>query len=641
MLQRIRDNSSGPLAYTIVGLIVLVFGVWGIGSYFTPSPNQTVATVAGSKISEQALRRAVNQRYRRLRARYGEQFDPGAVSRSDIRRSELAELIRTRLVTQYAKSAGYRINDADVLAVLKQKKAFRKNGQFSVKHYRRVLQRAGIKPARFEAGIRHRLFSRVVETQIRSHAYSMPRGVARIYSRLHEKRRLAILRFDASAWRDNVNVSKQEIKSAYRGTDGKYRIPPRVKLAYVVLDANELEVNAKTGKKHLRDLYEQRKARFKMPAERAGQLIRISIEQDKANEARVRAQKIQKKLMAGRSMAQVAEGFAGVSTRPIELTTRANADQRIAEALFSTRQNQYSNPVHTDDAWFIVKPTGAESASMQPFGSPDVQQTLKGMAKQSARRNAFQARKKKLGKLAFQAPNSLDVIANNMGLDIQHSGWIGAQSGQGIGSHAAVRKVAFSKDVKKKRLNSDVIHLGKSRVAVIHVVDTRGAQKKPLSGVRGQIVSNLKKRQAHARAREAALDIQKKLQAGTTTLSKIASSNPRVTLQKAGLVSRSDNDLDSAVMEAAFSLPHPEGDNAGYTIARTNDGGIVLITVTEAKTPDSPKTKQQERQQEFLAQRQRLYFGLVEYGSFSAWLRSTREVTIHDKVLESAGSPGR
>jgi len=47
MLERIREGSQGPLAMTIVGLIIVSFAVTGVGSYLGSSSTQAAATVNG------------------------------------------------------------------------------------------------------------------------------------------------------------------------------------------------------------------------------------------------------------------------------------------------------------------------------------------------------------------------------------------------------------------------------------------------------------------------------------------------------------------------------------------------------------------------------------------------------------------
>ncbi len=640
MLQRIRDNSSGPLAYAVVAVLILVFGVWGIGSYLTPSSHHPVATVAGHKISKQQLRRTVNQQYQQIKSRLGKQFDPSKISRPQIRRSALTHLIQSRLVIAYAKNAGYRISNKDVLAALKHKRAFQKNGQFSTKRYRSRLKRAGIKPAQYEAGIRQQLLSRLIGYEIQSQAFAVPRSVKLAYDRRHEKRQISLLRFDPSNWLSGITVSDAEIKKAYKNANQRYRQPPEVKLSYVTLAASKLNVQTKTDKAHLKKLYHKHSARFKTPAKRSGQLLRVPIKKSQGDAAHNLIQKIRARLKSGKSMAELAHSMADVYYRKIQSTTQQKADAPIAGPLFNTPKGQFSSPIQNANNWFIVQPTAVTPASKKPFSNQQVQNTLKRIAEKRARRAAFKQKRKQLSRLAYQAPNSLHTIANKLGLKIQNSGWITRHNGQGIGAHATVRKAAFSKDVRKKSLNSKVIKLGSKRVAVIRVSNSKAAQKKPLAAVRSEIVTHLKQQKARAKAKAAAQKARQQLKSGKTTLDALAQSDNRISVQHPGLVSRLSNKLHAPVKQAAFDAPPPESGHVRYALAKESGGTVVLIAVKKVDKPGKPKNPQQKHQFQRLRQRERRYMGSLEYGAFSAWLRQTRDVKIFDKSLKPQASSG-
>ena len=56
LIQRIRDGSEGILAKIIIGLIIIVFALFGFGSITTfLSPVPKVAVVNGEDVTQQAM----------------------------------------------------------------------------------------------------------------------------------------------------------------------------------------------------------------------------------------------------------------------------------------------------------------------------------------------------------------------------------------------------------------------------------------------------------------------------------------------------------------------------------------------------------------------------------------------------------
>src|SRR5699024_3267376 len=164
MLQRIRDNASGPLAYAVVGLISLVFGVWGIGSYFTPSANPEVANVGDVQITRYQLQQTYNQRYQRLRQAMGDRFNADTFDPQQLRRAVLQQLIQSAVMDQYALNAGYRTTDQALLQVLTSDSRSQVNGKFSTQRYKAILANAGLTPATYETRLRRN----VVTAQVRA-----------------------------------------------------------------------------------------------------------------------------------------------------------------------------------------------------------------------------------------------------------------------------------------------------------------------------------------------------------------------------------------------------------------------------------------------------------------------------------------
>ena len=71
MLQSIRDRAQGWLAWTIIGIIIVPFDLWGIQEYIGGDANVDVASVAGTQISQQDFQRAYEQQRERMRSLLG------------------------------------------------------------------------------------------------------------------------------------------------------------------------------------------------------------------------------------------------------------------------------------------------------------------------------------------------------------------------------------------------------------------------------------------------------------------------------------------------------------------------------------------------------------------------------------------
>lgn len=633
MLQRIRDNSSGPMAYVIVGLIALVFSVWGLGSYFTPSANPVVAEVGDATITQRDLQRAYNQRYRRLQRLMGESFNPDQFNREQFRRAVLESLIARRLLRQYAQDAGYRVTDAAVLKELRTDPRFQVNGHFSTERYHTILSRAGITAKAFETHIRNQKQVAQVRRGILTTAVVSDRGVKLAYTLAHQQRRVAYLAFEPASFVDQVEVTDAEIKAYYQQHSGQFMREQRVKLAYVVLDRDQIEITDKPSRKELKQLYNQVKAqRFKIPERRLARRIFVGIDQDtSAKEARQRIQELAAKLEQGDvSFAELArkvsdDQSAAGQDNAADWVSRGTTVQAFEEALFQLEEGQISNPVKTEFGWYLIKLKKIDDAEYKPF--EQVKAELKKLYRKRAREKRYEKMAERLETLAFQTGGSLEPIADKLGLEIHKTGWVTRSGGKGIAANEAVITAAFSPAVLKDSLNSAPIQLAPGRQVVLRVAAKQPAQQRPLDAVRAEIRKQLVQKAA---ARIANSKAEKALQAlrKGKQFSAVVQNYP-AELTEVGWIGRDSNALPAAVRQTAFALPEPvEKNSASYGKATTVDGTVAVVRVTGVRTPEPQGSMQRIRRQ------LRNRIAGAEFRAFRQSLRSEYDVTIYEERLQ-------
>lgn len=626
MLQRIRDNASGPLAYVVVAVITLVFGVWGIGSYFTPSADPVVASVGATDITRNQLQRAYDQRYQRLRQMMGDNFDSSMFSSSQLRRTVLQQMIDNEVLDQYASNAGYRVSDAALLGTIRQNPQFQADGAFSTQRYRGLLAQAGISPGQYEASLREDIKGDQLRQEITRSAFAAPAEVDQAYRLANQERRLRYLAFNPADYRDAVRVSDDEIQTYYADHGDAFQRPERVKLSFVSLDSASAAADAgDPDEQTLRAVFDDNKAQFGKPERRSGALVSVPISGD-GSAAR---DTIQALASADGDLESRAGQADDARYQAIDNKPRADLDKAAADSLFSLDVNDTSRPVKGQNAWYLVHLGKITPASEAAFDDPDVQARVKAMASQQAAKQAFADKAERLESLAYEAPNDLETLADELGLKIQTSDWITREEGPGIGQYDAIRKAAFSDAVVKDELNSTPIQLGAERRVVLRVAKHQSAERRPLEEVRDEIRARVAARKAGEKAREAAEAALKKAKSGDSL--QALQSNDGATLEAPGFVRRSNRDLDARVLEAAFSVAKPQENAPRYRLASMRDGAVALVAVDEVREAGSGADQTPRSQ---FADQQRDYIAQLEYAVLGDYLRSQTDIDINEKRID-------
>ena len=139
----------------VFAIIILPFALWGVDSY-TRSANRAdaVATVNGSKITQQEFGNALRQQQDRLRQQLGKNFDPAMLDSPEMKRAVLENLVSQRLMLQRARDVRLVVTDEQVAGVINGIEAFQDGGKFDRKRYEAVLANQGKSPIAFEERLR-------------------------------------------------------------------------------------------------------------------------------------------------------------------------------------------------------------------------------------------------------------------------------------------------------------------------------------------------------------------------------------------------------------------------------------------------------------------------------------------------------
>jgi len=112
MLQAIRSKAGSFVVKGLFVLLILTFGIWGIGDIFRNRPTDTViATVGDQNIRAEDLQAAMRREIERLSARFGAAIDIQQAKKLGVVDDVLGELIDRRLLEQEAVRLRLEVSD--------------------------------------------------------------------------------------------------------------------------------------------------------------------------------------------------------------------------------------------------------------------------------------------------------------------------------------------------------------------------------------------------------------------------------------------------------------------------------------------------------------------------------------------------
>lgn len=585
MLQTIRERAQGWIAWAIVILISIPFALWGIQSYLGVGSEPVVAKVNSTEITEREFEQRYQQLRIRLRDQLGAAFRPELFDDRVMRPQVLEQIISETLLLQVSHDMGLRASDAELRTAIMSNPSFQRDGRFARDAYERMLQLQGLNQVQYEEGLRQRIVGSQLERALIASELVTEHELKETLRLERQQRRLSYFRVPRADFVSDEPIGEDQIAAYYQANQDRFQVPERVRLRYLVLDASTMDPAQTPDEDSLRAAYEADVERFRRNEQRAVRHILVALPTDAdseaENDAKARIQAIRERILAGADFGAIARetsedpGSAGQGGA-LGTFERGVMDPAFDRAAFALERGVLSEPVRSAFGYHLIEVTEVEEAQVRPF--EEVRDELLAEASKRGAEGQFFEWAERLATLAYESPDSLEPAAEALGLELQTSEWLDRSGGEGILANRRVIGAAFSDEVLRQGLNSDVIEPEPQvlQAIVLRVAEHEEASARPLEQVRSEIVETLRAEQAAAAAQRVAEELAGRVRAGEP-FAEVAGS---YAVTDAGLVARDAAEVPDPIRSLAFTLPRPaEGaTSVGSQVLPEGDAAVVVVS---------------------------------------------------------------
>ena len=614
MLQLIRDKAQGIIIWIIVGLVILALSSFILNSYLGSSVKTYIAKVNDQEISDREYRMAFNNYQQQLRQTLGDNFGK-IFNEKMMRQNVINGLISSALMQQLTTEAGFHTSATQIASVVERNPAFKQDGKFSSKYYEQTLARVGYTPARFEAEVAQSQAQKQFEDGVSNSAFVL-KSDAEEYLRLsQEQRDVGYLLVNMAEVRNAVTVSDDEIKSYYDSHQSEFMTDEQVKVSYLELNMKDLAKSVKVDDAELKTYYKEHEAEFS--------------KEDFAS-AEKKINEIAAKIKKGEAFDKLAKEYSqdpgsAIKGGDLGFFSRGMMVKPFEDAAFNLKVGEVSKPIRTQYGYHLIKLEAIRNQGkeerrvrhilikpgkiIKPFDEAKDQIREAVQLKHAER--IFYQDADKLDRLSYEYQDSLDPAADQLKLKIEESPFFSRSGGGQIWRNPDVLKAAFSEDVLKGGLNSDLIKLSDDHMLVLRLKERKPAAQKPLDSVKQQIAERLKNEKASEQANALAEKLVKEVRAGTKP-EKLAGENKAIKWYDAGYIGREpqyDADKNSPVKlspeirKQVFLLDKPKAQPIVANNQLPNGDAAVIVLRSARENPvKDDQGKQIEAQQQKMLQ---------------------------------------
>jgi peptidyl-prolyl cis-trans isomerase D len=513
MLRGMRKASSNWLGKiimaTVMGVLIISFGIWGIADIFRGFGQSTLAKVGHTEISTEQFRQIYNDRLQQLGRQVGRPLTSEQARAFGFDRQVLQQTLAEAALDEEARRLGLAQSTDETMRLIFSDPNFRGvNGTFDPARFQALIRQLGYSEQRFLAEQRRASLRRQIAGTIAAGVETQKVLLEALARFQNEQRSIEYVKLGAAQAGTIEPPSPEALAAYFDEHKALFRAPEYRKLSFVVITPEEIGKWSEVSDEDARKAYEQRRDKLGSAERReVSQIVFPNLEEASAARSRIQS---------GLSFEDLAKE-RGLNPADVDLgliSKSAIADPAIADAAFLLQAGEVSQPAQGRFGVALVK-----VGKIEPGTTPSYESVAPEIKKSTASERA----KTKVGELRDKMEDeraggaSVIEAAQKLGLApvtidaVDRSGRLpGGQPAPNIPRGLDVVSQAFNSDVG---VDNEPISFNGGYVWY-DVLGITPSRERSLDEVKDQVETRWRDDQIASRLRTKAADMIQKLEQG-------------------------------------------------------------------------------------------------------------------------------
>ena len=574
----------------VMGVLIISFGVWGIADIFKGFGQSSLAKIGSTEISTEQFRQIYTEKLQQLGRSFGRPLTMDQARAFGLDRQVLQQTIAEAALDEEARRMGLGQSEAETLRMIYSDPNFKGlNGQFDAARFQAAIRQFGYTEQRYVAEQRRVGLRRQIAGTI-SAGLEPPKLMVDALTRFqNEQRSIDYLKLDATQAGTIDPPSPEALAAYFEDHKTQFRAPEYRKLAFVVINPEEIGKWTDVSDEDARKVFEQRRDLIGTPEKREVSQM-VFPNEEEALTARGR-------IAGGLSFDDLAkERNLNLTDVDLGLITKsAVLDPAIANVAFSLPSGEISQPVKGQFGVALVK-IGKIEPGVTPTYESVAGQVKKELATERARVKVTEIQNKMEdersgGSNVAEASQKLGLTAVTIDA-VDRSGRL--PSGQPVANIPPgldVVSQAFNSDVG---VDNDPIQF-RGGFVWYDVLGITPSRERPLDEVKDQVEAKWREEQISVKLRAKATEMVQKLEQGGTLAAEASAIGSKVETATGFRRDASLAGVPSSVITAAFRTPKdgvgqtPDAGGSAWIVFRVTD---VNVPQVEANSGEMKKLKE-------------------------------------------------
>ena len=564
----------------VMGVLIISFGVWGIADIFKGFGQSSLAKIGKTEISTEQFRQIYTDKLQQLGRSFGRPLTMDQARAFGLDRQVLQQTIAEAALDEEARRMGLGQSEAETMRTIYADPNFKGlGGTFEPARFQAAIRQFGYTEQRYLAEQRRVGLRRQIAGTI-SAGLEPPKLMMDALTRFqNEQRSIDYLKLDAAQAGTIAPPSPETLAAYFEDHKTQFRAPEYRKLAFVVINPEEIGKWSDVSDEDAKKIFEQRRARIGTPEKREVSQM-VFPNEEEALTARSR-------IAGGLSFDDLAKE-RNLNLSDVDLgsiTKSAIIDPAIAEAAFSLPTGEISQPIKGQFGVALVK-IGKIEPGVTPTYESVAGQVKKELATERARVKVTEIQ----NKMEDERSGGSNVVeaAQKLGLSavtidaVDRSGRLPAgQPVANIPQGLDVVSQAFNSDVG---VDNDPIQF-RGGYVWYDVLGISPSRERNLDEVKDQVEAKWREDQISEKLRAKATEIVQKLEQGATLAAEASTTGTKVETARDFRRDASPAGVPSSVVTAAFRTPKdgvgqtPDAGGSAWIVFRVTDVSVPQVDV--------------------------------------------------------------
>jgi peptidyl-prolyl cis-trans isomerase D len=509
-MRKASSNWLGKIIMaTVMGILIVSFGIWGIADIFRGFGQSTLAKVGHTEISTDQFRQIYTERLQQLGRQFGRPLTMDQARAFGFDRQVLQQTIAEAALDEEARRLGLGQSNDETMRLIFSDPNFKGvNGAFDPARFQNVIRQMGYSEQRFMAEQRRASLRRQIAGTIAAGLVT-PKVLLEALARFqNEQRTIEYIKLDAAQAGTIDPPSPETLASYFEDHKAQFRAPEYRKISFVAITPEDIGKWSEVSDEDARKAFEQRRDKLGTPERRqVWQIVFPSAEEAMAARGRIES---------GASFEDLAKE-RGLNPSDVDLGVIAKSaivEPAIADAAFSLQSGEVSQPEQGRFGYALVK-VGKIEPGATPSYENFASQIKKDIANERARAKVAELRDKMEderggGASVIEAAQKLGLTAVTVDAVDRSGRQPNGQLATNIPRGLDVVSQAFNSDIG---VDNDPIQFNGGYVWY-DVLGITPSRERTLDEVKDQVEAKWRDDQITSRLRAKATDMVQKLEQG-------------------------------------------------------------------------------------------------------------------------------